>query len=165
MLYWAYGSNLNHEHMSHRCPAAKPVDSLVVTQGALVFRSVADVTIRKDSIVPGGLWEISRECEASLDRYEGVASRFYLKRYFTVKIGRKTRDVLFYQMRTNKGIMPPADYYLATIVQGYKDFDLDLEILDAAVAQSWADKKVTDMLRERHIRKGMPTLAQARAKL
>lgn len=159
--YWAYGSNLCLANMSHRCPDAVPVGPMYVTQAALVFRGVADVTIRKDSVVPGGLWRITNRCEEALDRYEGVGSRFYMKRYFDVKIDGRKRSVLFYQMVMDRGVMPPSQYYLDVIEQGYRDFNLDLDVLNQYVAQSWDDKEVTPVLRERHIRKGQPKLARA----
>lgn len=161
MLYFAYGSNLNIENMAHRCPAAKKVGRLFVEDAALVFRGVADVTIRENSVVPGGLWEITRACERSLDQYEGVASNFYLKRYLTIKRKGKKEQVLFYQMRMSTGVQPPSEFYLEVIAQGYRDFNLPLEVLDAALAESWSDKKVTPVLKARHIKRGSPKLAQA----
>lgn len=157
---WAYGSNLNVDHMRQRCPRAKAIKKMFVTEGALVFRGVADVTLRKGGMIPGGLWKISGECERTLDTYEGVRNKFYLKRYFTLEIDGVKSDCLFYQMRMSRGVMPPSEHYIETIAQGYRDFGLDLAYLDAALQESWADKKVTDTLRERHIRKGKPMLAR-----
>lgn len=163
ILYWAYGSNLCVESMSRRCPAAKKLGRLTVQDAALVFRGVADVVVREGLCVPGGLWEVTERCERELDRYEGVSSGFYLKRYLTIK--RKGKDkpeqVLFYQMKMSRGIMPPSQAYLDVISNGYKDFGIDTSYLDAALQESWGNKKVTPILRERHKRKGEPTLARS----
>lgn len=159
-LYWAYGSNLCHRSMRTRCPDAVPLDRLDVNDASLIFRGVADVTIRKGQFVPGGLWRISEEDERNLDRYEGVASRLYLKRYLPIKRGGKLRRVLFYQMRTDRGVMPPSHFYVQVIAQGYRDFGLPEDVLDRAVRASWSDKEVTPMLRERHERRGRPVLAR-----
>jgi len=161
MLYWAYGSNLCVRHMKRRCPRAVKLRPLVVKQAALVFRGVADVTLRDGSQVQGGLWRISGECERLLDQYEGVKSNLYIKRYLPVTQDGKKQDCLFYQMATHRGIMPPSEAYIDTIAQGYKDFGLDLADLDAALQEAWGTKKVTTMLRERHERKGRPKLARA----
>ena len=161
MLYWAYGSNLSYASMRRRGPRAKPHRKLFVTDAALVFRGVADVTKRRGSTVAGGLWEITKECERSLDRYEG-AGTFYLKRYLPVKVDGKVRDVLFYQMKASSGIMPPTAAYAETIAEGYRDFGLDLRRLDAAIHQSWEDKDLEDWLIDRHVRKGTPPLAHRR---
>lgn len=160
-LYFAYGSNLNVAHMERRCPRAEPVTQLYLQHMALLFRGVADVTPRRRSEVPGGLWWITPECERSLDSYEGVWSRVYLKRFFTASLDGQLEDVLLYQMQTHRGIMPPSQAYLQTIVDGYCDFGLDPEVLDLALQEAWGGKDVTPMLRERHQRRGRPTLARS----
>jgi gamma-glutamylcyclotransferase len=157
--YWAYGSNLNVAHMRVRCPKARKVRSLVLKDGALVFRGVADVQGRRGSFVPGGLWRITAECEQSLDRYEGVSSGFYEKRYFAIKIGGKVEDVLFYKMRS-RGIYPPSQSYLSTIMQGYEDFELDPAFLRAALEEAWSKKRKTPEIRHRIKRRGLPSLAK-----
>lgn len=161
MFYFAYGSNLNVRAMKRRCPRAKPVKRMFVTDGALIFRGVADVTLRKGGLVPGGLWKITEECERSLDAYEGAANRFYLKRYLLIEVDGRKEDCLFYQMRMSRGVMPPSEIYIETIAQGYRDFGLDLSRLDAALCESWSNKEVTEVLRERHVRKGKLPLARS----
>lgn len=159
-LYWAYGSNLSVAKMRQRCPAAKKGSQLIVSDAALVFRDVADVTIRKGSIVPGGLWHITPECEEHLDRVEGVRSNFYLKRYLPIRFGNRVRKVLFYQMRWSRGVMPPSEEYADTIAQGYRDFDLDRAWLDRAILESYEEKHVTRDLVDRQWRKGRRRLAR-----
>jgi hypothetical protein len=158
--YWAFGSNLCIDSMRNRCPGAKPIKPLILNNGALTFRGVADVVHRDSHHVQGGLWSITLEDELNLDRFEGVSANFYMRRYFPMKIRGKERHVLFYQMRTHRGIMPPSEGYLDTIMQGYRDFGLDLKYLHVAVYESWGNKHVTPMLRERHIRRGEPRLAR-----
>ncbi|BCV02065.1 MAG: hypothetical protein CM15mV49_290 [uncultured marine virus] len=41
--YFAYGSNMNHEHMKMRCPKSKYLGTFELPGYKLVFRSVADV--------------------------------------------------------------------------------------------------------------------------
>lgn len=161
MLYWAYGSNLNINQMRRRCPKARMRGPLIVNDAALVFRGVADVTVREGSQVQGGLWLITRECEEELDRYEGVSSGFYVKRYFRLRINKQVKDCLFYQMRAREGIQPPSEGYYASIAQGYKDFGLDLAALDQALQEAWGNKEITPALYDRYVRKGAPTLARA----
>jgi hypothetical protein len=160
MLMWCYGSNLNIAQMKRRCPKAKFKGPLVVNDAALVFRGVADVVVREGSFVPGGLWSISKDCERALDRYEGVASGLYVKRYFHLRRNKQVVDVLFYQMSQTRGVMPPGQDYLNTIAKGYKDFDLDLNVLEMYLQESWGDKDVTEELRRRYDAKGRPTLAR-----
>ena len=160
MLYWAYGSNLNVNAMARRCPQAKFVGPLTLDDGAIVFRGVADVIHMPGSVVPGGLWEITKECERSLDLYEGVAGRFYLKRYLTLRVGQKVRECLYYQMRMSRGILPPSETYYQTILQGYRDFGLNEEILRKALRESWDRKEPTQQLIGRWNKKGRPVLAR-----
>jgi len=163
-LYWAYGANLSKEAMAHRCPRAIPSTKLVVHSAALVFRGVADVEIRRGSVVQGGLWWITAECEAALDRFEGVSGGLYVKRYLPVwkmKHSGKQRKALFYQMQIAEGMMPPSRHYVETIAQGYQDFGLDLAFLDAAIEEAWTNKKVTPFLRRRYVEKGSPRLQRA----
>lgn len=158
-FYWAYGSNLNIQQMKRRCPRAVPLAPLNIKDGELVFRGVADVQLRKGGIIPGGLWRITPDCERALDQYEGVAAKMYAKRYLSIRVKNEVGDCLFYQMRS-KGIMPPSEFYLDTIIQGYKDFNLDLLELEAAVARSWEDKDKTPDMKERYLRKGRQPMAR-----
>jgi hypothetical protein len=162
-LYWAYGSNLSLEAMARRCPKATPVRSLTVSAAALIFRGVADVKPREGASVPGGLWRITPACERALDGYEGVAGGLYRKRYIMVAPtkGKKKIPCLFYQMTADRGVQPPSEHYLKVIAQGYRDFGLDLNILDEYVQESWGNKKVTDHLKSRHIYRGSPMLARS----
>jgi gamma-glutamylcyclotransferase (GGCT)/AIG2-like uncharacterized protein YtfP len=161
IFYWAYGSNLSERQMNKRCPRAIKYGPMSVKDCALVFRGVADVTLREGSTTPGGLWQITAECERELDVFEGVASRIYMKRYFRISIEGKKYTCLFYQMRSKEGIMPPSETYLDTIVRGYADFELCLDPLDVALQESWGNKQLTEHLLDRHERRGSPRLARS----
>lgn len=158
--YWAYGSNLCEASMRVRCPAARKVGRLFLTDAQLVFRGVADVVSFPGGTVPGGLWKITHRCERALDQYEGVSSRFYKKRYIRVRVHGQVRSVLFYQMTMGRGVMPPTNAYLDTIARGYADFGLDTLPLDEAFARSWSEKELTPRLRRRRADKGMVPFAR-----
>ena len=66
--YFAYGSNMNHEHMKMRCPKSKYLGTFELPGYKLVFRSVADVEQSNDDSVLGALFEITDECVRALDR-------------------------------------------------------------------------------------------------
>lgn len=152
MLYFAYGSNLSHSSMAARCPKAKPLQALTLKDARLVFRGVADVEYYKDHSVQGGIWQITAECERSLDIYEGVKAGLYRKTFLTVK--RKNREpepMLVYQMNED-GIMEPSEFYLNVIRQGYRDFGLDLRELEKAVRHAKRSKRITPHLESRRAR-------------
>jgi hypothetical protein len=69
-------------------------------------------------------------------------------------------DLLYYSMNST-GIMPPSREYLQGIVQGYRDFELDLGPLDAAVKDSWDRKAPSHIERQRTRRTGRPELQRA----
>jgi gamma-glutamylcyclotransferase (GGCT)/AIG2-like uncharacterized protein YtfP len=126
-LYFAYGANLNLEGMSYRCPKSKPVKSLYLKDWQLCFSGVATVVPQKGSCVPGALWQITEECEASLDMFEGFPT---LYRKETIKIGKD--EIMFYVM--NRDIpAEPSLGYLMTIAEGYEDWNLRLSDLWDAV--------------------------------
>jgi hypothetical protein len=134
-LYWAYGSNLNVNQMRARCVGAVVHGPLIVPNTVLRFRHVADVAAHETRECPGGLWWISPEDERALDRYEGVKSRVYEKQYMRVEVDGTAIDCLYYKMLRGE-IMPPSDGYLQIIEQGYRDFELDMEPLIAAVSHA-----------------------------
>lgn len=152
-FYWAYGSNLCKKAMWARCPLARPYGQLIVADGLLVFRGVADVIHNPGTSVAGALWQITPACERSLDRFEGVASKLYSKKYMRIRTRGEEHPVLYYKMN-QRGIYPPNIFYLDTIIQGYKDFDLDLSLLNEAVLRSYTDKAPNEYLLERHERRG-----------
>ena len=162
MLYFAYGSNLDPAGMRHRAPGAVRSGPLVLDGGLLVFRGVADVVSDEHGQIAGGVWRITPTCERALDRYEGVASGLYKKRYLKLKVNGVAEDCLYYQMnkRHSRAMMPPAEAYLQTIARGYEYFGRDRSLLDKALAHSWDDKNKTQWLKERYVKRGRQTLAQ-----
>lgn len=152
-FYWAYGSNLCKDNMRERCPLARPYAPLIVDDGLLVFRGVADVVHSPGNKVAGALWKITPSCERALDRYEGVASGLYVKKYMTIRTQGETHPVLYYKMRSG-GVMPGNEHYLRTIFNGYQDWDLDIDLLDWSHKDAYASKEVTEFLASRRKRRG-----------
>lgn len=147
-FYLAYGSNLNKAQMRERCFDAKPVGKLLFSNARLVFRGVADVIYAPGFNVPCGLWRISPRDEAALDRYEGVSSGLYRKEMVDLHNG---KHALIYLMNSD-GIMPPSQYYVDSIRQGYKDFKLAQRYLDEAVKHSYVQKEPTEIELQRRAR-------------
>ena len=73
MLYFAYGSNLNHFQMKRRCKDSIFLKKYELKGFRLNFRSkyrAADIEKKNNSLVPGALFEISKSDEKKLDLYE-----------------------------------------------------------------------------------------------
>lgn len=132
-LYLAYGSNLNVGQMAHRCPGARPVESLLLEGYRLVFRNVADVIEDPGGTVPCGVWELTPPDVAALDRYEGVAGGLYRREW--LHLLDIDSPCLVYQMNRT-GFSPPAIHYLEIIREGYRDFGLPEEYLNRAVEEA-----------------------------
>jgi gamma-glutamylcyclotransferase (GGCT)/AIG2-like uncharacterized protein YtfP len=158
VLYFAYGSNLNRDSMALRCPDAKPIGPLKLTDARLVFRGVADCIYEEGVECPGAVWKLTPECERALDRYEGVSGGFYRKEYVTVT-GIDGEDRMLLYVMNSTGIFPPSQHYYNVIKQGYRDFQLPLKYLRDAVKASWDDKAPSHRERQRHRRNGRPALA------
>lgn len=132
--YIAYGSNMNVEQMSRRCPNAKPIGKTVLKNYKLVFKGVADIEKSESEEVPVVVWEITKECEKALDIYEGYP-RLYRKEYVEIEINGKTELAMVYVMNYAKGAKP-SEYYYNVIKQGYKDFDINTAPLEKALKES-----------------------------
>jgi gamma-glutamylcyclotransferase (GGCT)/AIG2-like uncharacterized protein YtfP len=127
MLYFAYGSNLHHFQMKRRCKDSIFLKKINLKNYRLTFRSkhrAADIEPNKNSIVPGGLFEISKSDEKKLDIYEDYPI-LYKKYYFTY-YGKK---VMTYTMKNKSPFMFPSERYLNIIKRGYKDCRLNKSYL------------------------------------
>ena len=131
MLYFAYGSNLNHFQMKRRCKDSKFLKKINLKNFKLTFRSkyrAADIEHSKNSIVPGGLFEISKSDEKKLDIYEDypiLYKKFYFKYYSNL--------VMTYTMTQKTSFTFPTERYLNVVKRGYKDCKLDNRYLIKAL--------------------------------
>jgi len=122
MLYFAFGSNLYQKQMKRRCKDSKYLGCHKLKGYKLTFRhmyyggGVADVERKKNSIVLGAIYRISKKDEKELDIYEDFP-KVYIKKYFKY-FGRK---VMFYYMPKKTKPVPPSKRYLNLIIKGYKD--------------------------------------------
>tara|TARA_B100002051_G_scaffold195381_1_gene185271 strand:+ start:29 stop:454 length:426 start_codon:yes stop_codon:yes gene_type:complete len=122
MLYFAFGSNLYQKQMKKRCKDSKYIGCFSLKNYKLVFRNyyfgggVADVQKKKNSVVLGALYKISKRDEKKLDIYEDFPNT-YIKKYFKI-FGKK---VMFYYMPKKTKHVPPSKRYLNLIIKGYRD--------------------------------------------
>ena len=131
MLYFAYGSNLNHFQMKRRCKDSIYLKSINLKNFRLTFRSkyrAADIEYKKNSIVPGGLFEISKSDEKKLDVYEDYPNLY--KKYYFYYYGKK---VMTYTMVIKSFFRFPTERYLNIIKKGYKNCKLNNKYLKKAL--------------------------------
>ena len=131
MFYFAYGSNLNHLQMKKRCKDSIFIKKINLKNFKLTFRSkykAADIEKKKNSLVPGALFKISKNDEKKLDVYEDYPV-LYIKYYFTY-YGKK---VMTYTMLKKTLFQFPTKKYLDIVKRGYKDCNLNKEYLNRAL--------------------------------
>ena len=101
MLYFAYGSNLNHFQMKRRCKDSKFLKKIKLKDFSLTFRSkyrAADIEPKKKYVVPGGLFEISKNDEKKLDVYEDFPILY--KKYYFYYHGNKVMTYIMVKKNT-----------------------------------------------------------------
>lgn len=139
-LYIAYGSNLNLEQMSYRCPTAKIVGTSELNGYEMLFRGsnrcgVATIEPLENSKVPVLIWDIQQSDLKALDRYEGYPF-FYDRKNINVKLGNKDVSAMVYVMNDGIELSAPSEVYYNTIYEGYKSAGFDVNILDKAVERT-----------------------------
>ena len=131
MLYFAYGSNLHHSQMKRRCKDSVYLKKINLKDFRLTFRSkyrAADIEPKKNSIVPGALYEISKSDEKKLDIYEDFPNLY--KKYYFYYYGKK---VMTYTMVKKSVFTFPTERYLNIVKKGYKNCSLDNKYLYKAL--------------------------------
>ena len=131
MLYFAYGSNLHHFQMKRRCKDSVFLKKITLKDYRLTFRSkyrAADKKTKKNSLVPGGLFEISNSDEKKLDIYEDYPNLY--KKYYFSYYGKR---VMTYTMVKKTSFKFPTERYLNVVKKGYSDCDLDFRFLKKAL--------------------------------
>tara|TARA_B100001750_G_C15035511_1_gene363988 strand:- start:123 stop:530 length:408 start_codon:yes stop_codon:yes gene_type:complete len=131
MLYFAYGSNLHHFQMRRRCKDSVFLKKINLNGFKLTFRSkyrAADIEKKRNSVVQGALFEISKSDEKKLDVYEDFPI-LYKKIYFKYY----NKKVMTYIMNKKTPFRYPTEKYLNVIKQGYKDCKLNKKFLTKAL--------------------------------
>ena len=131
MLYFAYGSNLNHYQMKNiRCFGSRYLKAFFLKDYKLIFChpnklnkfGYANIIKKKGSKVAGAIWEITKEHEKILDSYEQFPNIYQKKNLYL-----DGKKIMFYIMHKSF-IKDPPKSYIDTINKGYEDCNIDLRI-------------------------------------
>ena len=117
--------------MKNRCKDSIFLKKIILSDFKLTFRSkyrAADVEPKKNSIVHGALFEISKSDEKKLDVYEDYPILY--KKYYFTHYGKK---VMTYVMTKKTSFTFPTERYLNIVKRGYKDCNLDKSYLKKAL--------------------------------
>ena len=124
MKYFAYGMNTNLAQMAQRCPNAKSLGKAVLYGHEFRFARHADIVENPDFATQGVLWEITPDCEMSLDALEGYPT-YYLKKIVNVFYNGNIVKAMVYYMTGENIDEYPGDGYLEMLMEGYKEHNID----------------------------------------
>ena len=113
--------------MKRRCKDSTFIKKINLKGFRLTFRSkyrAADIEPKKNSIVPGALFEISKSDEKKLDVYEDFPI-LYKKYYFFYY----EKKVMTYTMVKKSPFKFPTERYLNVVKRGYRDCELNEKFL------------------------------------
>jgi gamma-glutamylcyclotransferase (GGCT)/AIG2-like uncharacterized protein YtfP len=117
--------------MKRRCKDSIFLKKISLKDFKLTFRSkyrAADIEYKKGSLVPGGMFEISKSDEKKLDIYEDFPNLY--KKYYFLYYGKK---VMTYTMVKKTPFRFPTERYLNIVKCGYKDCSLEKKFLKKAL--------------------------------
>ena len=121
--------------MKRRCKDSVFLKKFNLKDFRLTFRSIyraADIEKKKNSIVPGGIFEISKSDEKKLDLYEDfpiLYKKIYIKYY--------SKPMMTYTMVNKTEFRYPTQRYFNVVKQGYKDCGLDQKYLLNALKEKF----------------------------
>ena len=150
VIYLAYGSNLNTEQMSFRCPGAVIYDAATLQDYELVFRgsplgAFASIEPHPGGSVPVLIWEVSRQNIAALDIYEGFPLHYRKETLKCTALGREIHPFAYIMNETIGPYNLPSKTYFQTIYEGYKEFRFDTDTLCDAVYRSYLKSSVMEV--------------------
>lgn len=122
-LYFAYGANMHPEAMSWRCPKARALGAFILQDWQLKFYNHATIEPSPGAEVAGVLWQLTEQCEQSLDAFEGYPS-YYTKRNWS----QDGTGFFFYEM-TNPKTGQPSPVYVSDIAESYALWQLPKRLL------------------------------------
>ena len=117
--------------MKRRCKDSIFLKKIKLKDFRLTFRSkdrAADIEPKKNSIVPGGLFEILKSYEKKINVYEDYPTLY--KKYYFYYYGKK---VMTYTMVKKTLFKFPTERYLNVVKRGYRDCKLDVRLLTKAL--------------------------------
>ena len=142
-LYIIYGRHLSKAHMQSHCPTANPIAVATLKDHQLVFQgreygpgAIANVIPAKGQDVPVVIWELSEQDELHMDIDQGACPGFRRKERVNIEVNGETLQALIYV--TDPGPYGvPTDRYLRPMVEGYRDFDLPIKVLNDAISHAY----------------------------
>jgi hypothetical protein len=127
-LYFAYGSNMDVNAMSRRCPRSKALGLARLERHRLaVMREGWLTAIRSpSSAVHGVLWDLALSDIPALDRHESLSQGLYVKLTQAVIAERgPKRAIIYFGANSGPGVLRPA--YIAEVLAAARSWPLSSE--------------------------------------
>ena len=134
MKYFSYGMNANPGSMAMRCPKAVSLGAARLPHYQFEFKSFATVTPKMNAETQGVLWEISDDCEKSLDRLEGYPI-YYGKINVWVEHEGLMVPCMTYLMYPEEEFNYPSASYVDMLTEGYEAHGISLDQINWALVQ------------------------------
>ena len=135
--------------MRRRCPRSRPVCPARLS-GYLLRISLpldspqgpgwATITPEQGAYVPGTIYHLHETDLGALDEYEDYPD-LYLREEVTVETEGGPEAAIIYRMREPLRPARPTPEYEETLRKGYRDFDLDGEILETALRAARTEER------------------------
>lgn len=147
-LYIAYGSNMLSSRLIARCNSAKAIGTAIVQNHALEFSKPSKDNSGKATLIPssgqelhthGVLFEIKKAELQALDKAEGAGYGYDRHDAFNVLLpnSKDTVAVTTYLATEPQADLGPFDWYLALVIAGALEHDLDDNHVDDLYAISY----------------------------
>lgn len=140
VLYFAYGSNLDHDQMRSRCPTARALYPAVIKGWRIDFcgfsrgwdGGVATIVPDADASVEGVIWSLTADDVRSLDRAEGAPFVYEREELSVAEDDGRERLCITYAHTNPAKRMRPGKIYYRQIFDAYKREGFDTAPLRAA---------------------------------
>jgi len=149
-IYFAYGSNLDHDQIRKRCPSANGLAIAKLSDYRLAFTgksslwggAVATIEPEPGATTWGALYALSTADCAELDRWEGAPHAYERidVRVVVPTTGASVQAVTYRKRDRKPGKPTPA--YLERIERGYRAWGLPLDALEAVQPRAQATNLV-----------------------
>ncbi len=143
--YFAYGANLHLAQMKSLCPRSAPVCPARLVDYRLTIAlpaassgnqpGWATVTPEAGAQVPGALFRLHEDDLPALDHFEDYPA-LYDRKDVEIVTAEGPLRAMIYIMRHPLKPARPAAHYVETLRQGYRDFDLPMEVLEGVLGET-----------------------------
>ena len=145
--YFAYGANLHIAQMKSLCPKSAPVCPARLLGYRLTIALPAaapgnqpgwvTVTPGKGAKTPGALFRLHADDLPALDHFEDYPA-LYGREEVEIFTDDGPLQAMLYIMRHPLRAARPAAHYVETLRQGYRDFDLPMEVLEGVLGEAFS---------------------------